>query len=118
MADTIEYMLQTESVIKQYRQSESVITAVNRANIKIENTNPAIFFIKRFYELFLGFTISVIALLGFKGATITSLVVPSSAVTIAFITALIVQLFKNRNHETNLCNTLSNLLQNANNQSL
>lgn len=29
-------MLQTESVIKQYRQSESVITAVNRANIKIE----------------------------------------------------------------------------------
>ena len=35
MANT-EYMLQTESVIKQYRQSESVITAVNRANIKIE----------------------------------------------------------------------------------
>ena len=33
---TTEYMLQTESVIKQYRQSESVITAVNRANIKIE----------------------------------------------------------------------------------
>ena len=33
---TNEYMLQTESVIKQYRQSESVITAVNRANIKIE----------------------------------------------------------------------------------
>ena len=32
----IEYMLQTENVIKQYRQSESVITAVNRANIKIE----------------------------------------------------------------------------------
>ena len=31
-----EYMLQTESVIKQYRQSDSVITAVNRANIKIE----------------------------------------------------------------------------------
>ena len=29
-------MLQTENVIKQYRQSESVITAVNRANIKIE----------------------------------------------------------------------------------
>ncbi|MBQ2730165.1 MAG: ABC transporter ATP-binding protein [Clostridia bacterium] len=29
-------MLQTESVIKQYRQSDSVITAVNRANIKIE----------------------------------------------------------------------------------
>lgn len=35
MAKT-EYMLQTESVIKQYRQSDSVITAVNRANIKIE----------------------------------------------------------------------------------
>ena len=33
---TTEYMLQTESVIKQYRQSDSVITAVNRANIKIE----------------------------------------------------------------------------------
>ena len=32
----IEYMLQTENVIKQYRQSESVITAVNRANLKIE----------------------------------------------------------------------------------
>ena len=32
----IEYMLQAESVIKQYRQPESVITAVNRANIKIE----------------------------------------------------------------------------------
>ena len=29
-------MLQTESVIKQYRQSDSVITAVNRVNIKIE----------------------------------------------------------------------------------
>jgi len=29
-------MLQAESVIKQYRQPESVITAVNRANIKIE----------------------------------------------------------------------------------
>ena len=35
MAKT-EYMLQTESVIKQYRQSDSVITAVNRVNIKIE----------------------------------------------------------------------------------
>ena len=33
---TTEYMLQTESVIKQYRQSDSVITAVDRANIKIE----------------------------------------------------------------------------------
>ena len=36
MANTTEYMLQTESVIKQYRQSDSVITAVNRVNIKIE----------------------------------------------------------------------------------
>ena len=36
MAREVEYMLQTENVIKQYRQSESVITAVNRANIKIE----------------------------------------------------------------------------------
>ena len=36
MATNTEYMLQAESVIKQYRQSESVITAVNRANIKIE----------------------------------------------------------------------------------
>lgn len=31
-----EYMLQTESVIKQYRQANSVITAVNRASIKVE----------------------------------------------------------------------------------
>jgi len=31
-----EYMLQTESVIKQYKQSDSVITAVNRASIKVE----------------------------------------------------------------------------------
>ncbi|MBE6709301.1 MAG: ABC transporter ATP-binding protein [Ruminococcaceae bacterium] len=29
-------MLQTESVIKQYKQSDSVITAVNRASIKVE----------------------------------------------------------------------------------
>ena len=36
MAREIEYMLQTESVIKQYKQSDSVITAVNRANIKVE----------------------------------------------------------------------------------
>ena len=32
----IEYMLQTDSVIKQYKQSDSVITAVNRANIKVQ----------------------------------------------------------------------------------
>lgn len=31
-----EYMLQTESVIKTYRQSDSVITAVNRVSIKVE----------------------------------------------------------------------------------
>jgi len=31
-----EYMLQTESVIKQYKQYDSVITAVNRASIKVE----------------------------------------------------------------------------------
>jgi len=36
MADTIEYMLQTESVIKQYKQYDAVITAVNRASIKVE----------------------------------------------------------------------------------
>ena len=36
MADTIEYMLQTESVIKQYKQYDTVITAVNRASIKVE----------------------------------------------------------------------------------
>ena len=35
MADTIEYMLQTESVIKQYRQYDTVITAVNRVSIKV-----------------------------------------------------------------------------------
>ena len=32
----VEYMLQTDSVIKQYKQSDSVITAVNRASIKVE----------------------------------------------------------------------------------
>ena len=31
-----EYMLQTESLIKTYRQYDSVITAVNRVNIKVE----------------------------------------------------------------------------------
>ncbi len=31
-----EYMLQTESVIKQYKQYDSVITAVNRVSIKVE----------------------------------------------------------------------------------
>ena len=31
-----EYMLQTESVIKQYKQYDTVITAVNRASIKVE----------------------------------------------------------------------------------
>ena len=31
-----EYMLQTESVIKQYKQYDAVITAVNRASIKVE----------------------------------------------------------------------------------
>jgi len=31
-----DYMLQTESVIKQYKQYDSVITAVNRASIKVE----------------------------------------------------------------------------------
>lgn len=35
MADTIEYMLQTESVIKQYRQYDAVITAVNRVSVKV-----------------------------------------------------------------------------------
>lgn len=36
MAETIEYMLQTESVIKQYKQYDTVITAVNRVSIKVE----------------------------------------------------------------------------------
>ncbi len=31
-----EYMLQTESVIKQYKQYDTVVTAVNRASIKVE----------------------------------------------------------------------------------
>lgn len=35
MADTLEYMLQTESVIKQYRQYDAVITAVNRVSVKV-----------------------------------------------------------------------------------
>ncbi len=35
MADTIEYMLQTESVIKQYKQYDTIITAVNRVSIKV-----------------------------------------------------------------------------------
>ncbi len=36
MADTIEYMLQTESVIKQFRQYDAVITAVNRVSVKVK----------------------------------------------------------------------------------
>jgi len=32
----VQYMLQTESVIKQYKQYDSVITAVNRVSIKVE----------------------------------------------------------------------------------
>ncbi len=31
-----EYMLQTESVIKQYKQYDTVVTAVNRVSIKVE----------------------------------------------------------------------------------
>ncbi len=31
-----EYMLQTESIIKQYKQSDSVITAVNRVTMKVQ----------------------------------------------------------------------------------
>ena len=36
MGDTIEYMLQTESVIKQYKQYDAVITAVNRVSVKVK----------------------------------------------------------------------------------
>jgi len=32
----VEYMLQTESVIKQYKQYDTVVTAVNRASLKVE----------------------------------------------------------------------------------
>ncbi len=32
----VEYMLQTESVIKQYKQYDTVVTAVNRVSIKVE----------------------------------------------------------------------------------
>ncbi len=32
----IEYMLQTESVIKQYKQYDTVVTAVNRVSIRVE----------------------------------------------------------------------------------
>ena len=40
MADSIEYMLQTESVIKQYKQYDTVVTAVNRANVEIYEGEP------------------------------------------------------------------------------
>ena len=32
----VQYMLQTESVIKQYKQYDTVVTAVNRVSIKVE----------------------------------------------------------------------------------
>ena len=32
----VEYMLQTESVIKQYKQYDTVVTAVNRVSLKVE----------------------------------------------------------------------------------
>ena len=42
----------------------------------VHNFNPAKIFMGDTGSLFLGFTISVIALLGFKAATVTSLIVP------------------------------------------
>ena len=42
----------------------------------LHNFNPAKIFMGDTGSLFLGFTISVIALLGFKAATVTSLIVP------------------------------------------
>lgn len=48
----------------------------------VHNFNPAKIFMGDTGSLFLGFTISVIALLGFKGATLTSLVVPLAILAI------------------------------------
>ena len=54
----------------------SLIMLGSTLGFLVHNFHPAQIFMGDTGSLFLGFTISVIALLGFKGATLTSLVVP------------------------------------------
>ena len=54
----------------------SVIMLGSTLGFLVHNFNPAKIFMGDTGSLFLGFTISVIALLGFKAATVTSLIVP------------------------------------------
>lgn len=54
----------------------SLIMLGSTLGFLVHNFHPAKIFMGDTGSLFLGFTISVIALLGFKGATLTSLVVP------------------------------------------
>jgi len=54
----------------------SLIMLGSTLGFLVHNFNPAKIFLGDTGSLFLGFTISVIALLGFKGATLTSLIIP------------------------------------------
>ena len=54
----------------------SVILLGSTLGFLLHNFNPAKIFMGDTGSLFLGFTISVIALLGFKAATVTSLIIP------------------------------------------
>ena len=54
----------------------SVIMLGSTLGFLLHNFNPASIFMGDSGSLFLGFMISVIALLGFKGATLTSLIIP------------------------------------------
>ena len=54
----------------------SVIMLGSTLGFLLHNFNPAKIFMGDTGSLFLGFTISVIALLGFKAATVTSLIIP------------------------------------------
>jgi len=67
----------------------SLIMLGSTLGFLIHNFHPAKIFMGDCGSMFLGFTISIIALLGFKGATLTSLVIPISILAIPiFDTAL------------------------------
>lgn len=67
----------------------SLIMLGSTLGFLIHNFHPAKIFMGDCGSMFLGFTISIISLLGFKGATLTSLVIPISILAIPiFDTAL------------------------------
>ena len=63
----------------------SLIMLGSTLGFLVHNFNPAKIFLGDTGSLFLGFTISVIALLGFKGTTLTSLIVPLLVLAIPII---------------------------------